>query len=166
MWYDRCMKKHPTHNVFFTENGEAYNRFGKKLTPQKTGLKGYERYYLEVSENYKTTNKSLARWLAETFIENPHNLEDVDHIDGDPSNDVVSNLQWLSHQKNVEKSHAKVWLVEDIHFGLTIEVYNLKKWCRDMSVRYAALLATSPHTECKDKRNHSGGYRILNSYDA
>ena len=156
------MKKHPLYDVWFTEDGKAFSK-RNQLTPRLGGAEGYKRYYLEVRVSpYERINKPLARWLGETYIPNPENLSDVDHIDKDPLNDVVSNLQWLSHQQNCEKEHAKFWLIVDVHFNVTFEVYNLKQWCRDNGVRFTNLLMTSPDTKCV-RRNHSGGYKILQS---
>lgn len=40
------------------------------------------------------------RLVALAFISNPHNLSDVAHCDGDPSNNNVSNLRWATHRDN------------------------------------------------------------------
>lgn len=44
--------------------------------------------------------KSIHRIVAETFIPNPENLPEVDHIDRDKSNNNVSNLRWVSMSQN------------------------------------------------------------------
>lgn len=41
------------------------------------------------------------RLIAETFIENPENKSDVNHIDGNPSNNHVSNLEWVNRRENM-----------------------------------------------------------------
>jgi len=40
------------------------------------------------------------RLVAEHFLENPNNLRDVHHKDNDPTNNDVSNLEWMSHRDN------------------------------------------------------------------
>ena len=164
MWYNVLMKKHPIYEVYFCEDGTAISKNGRTIAPKLGGQEGYERVSIEVwLDAHNRVTKALSRWMAETYLPNPHNCSDVDHIDGNPDNNTLSNLQWLTHQKNAEKTHAKVWIIEDVHFQQSFEVYNLKKWCREHGVNFSALLATSPHCKGKDKRRQSGGYRVLHS---
>ena len=43
----------------------------------------------------------IHRLVATVFIDNPHNLEMVNHIDGDKSNNFKDNLEWCSALHNV-----------------------------------------------------------------
>jgi hypothetical protein len=47
-------------------------------------------------EGYKMHR--IHRLVAQAFIPNPDNLPDVRHIDGDPSNNMVGNLEWFNQQ--------------------------------------------------------------------
>lgn len=40
------------------------------------------------------------RIVATCFIPNPNNLPEVNHIDNDPTNNAVSNLEWCTDQYN------------------------------------------------------------------
>jgi hypothetical protein len=42
----------------------------------------------------------IHRLIALKFIDNPDNLSDVDHIDGDKQNNKIENLRWVTHQQN------------------------------------------------------------------
>ena len=44
------------------------------------------------------------RLVAETFIENPNNLSDVDHIDCNKENNHVDNLRWYTRQQNLARN--------------------------------------------------------------
>ena len=40
------------------------------------------------------------RLVAETYIDNPRNKPCIDHIDGNPFNNHVDNLRWVTHSEN------------------------------------------------------------------
>lgn len=42
------------------------------------------------------------RLIAEYFIPNPNNLPEVNHIDGNPQNNSIENLEWCTHQYNMQ----------------------------------------------------------------
>ena len=47
----------------------------------------------------------LHRVIAITFIPNPNNLEEVNHIDGNPYNNRVENLEWMTREDNMRHFH-------------------------------------------------------------
>lgn len=47
----------------------------------------------------------IHRLIALTFVSNPHNLPQVNHIDGNKANNHASNLEWCSVKENV--NHAE-----------------------------------------------------------
>lgn len=48
---------------------------------------------------------SIHRLVAETFIPNPNNYSDVDHINGNTQDNRVENLRWCTHQQNIHYSY-------------------------------------------------------------
>jgi uncharacterized protein (UPF0147 family) len=60
--------------------------------------KGYRR--LRITLDRKKMSLKVHREVAKAFIDNPHNLPQVNHIDGDKSNNAVSNLEWVSNSDN------------------------------------------------------------------
>lgn len=45
----------------------------------------------------------LHRLVACTWIDNPYNLRDVDHIDGNKLNNSIDNLEWVTHAENCKR---------------------------------------------------------------
>jgi hypothetical protein len=57
----------------------------------------------------------MSRLLAIAFIPNPENKPDVDHIDKNPLNNNVENLQWLSTSRNIQKSYDQGRVISEKH---------------------------------------------------
>lgn len=60
--------------------------------------KGYMRFTVTVDRK-KTTYK-VHREVAKAFISNPDNLPQINHKDGNKSNNSVSNLEWCTNREN------------------------------------------------------------------
>lgn len=46
------------------------------------------------------------RVIADTFIPNPLNLPQVNHIDGNKCNNCVTNLEWVSQSDNIKHAFS------------------------------------------------------------
>lgn len=61
--------------------------------------------YLAYSVFGKPTH--IHRMVAMSFIDNPDELPEVDHIDDDRFNNHVNNLRWVTQAENAEKKRGK-----------------------------------------------------------
>lgn len=73
--------------------------YGKELIPQLT-KDGYLKVTL--SKNSISKKYYVHRLVASSFIENPDNLEQVNHIDGNKINNNITNLEWCTKENNLK----------------------------------------------------------------
>lgn len=64
---------------------------------------GYKSVYL-YDELAKRHFKSVHQLVASAFIPNPNGYREVNHIDGNPGNNRVDNLEWCNRSQNI--THA------------------------------------------------------------
>lgn len=75
------------------EDGQVMSRFGRVLT-NRIETNGYVRVEM-AGRKY-----SIHRLLAQAFIPNPLNKPQVNHINGKPSDNSLSNLEWVTQSEN------------------------------------------------------------------
>lgn len=58
--------------------------------------------------NYGHETKLVHRIVAESFLPNPNNYKVVDHIDDNPHNNKIDNLQWCTYSTNNSKPRHRL----------------------------------------------------------
>lgn len=83
--------------------GRVKNGRGIESRPHK-----HKKGYIMISMVRDGVEKrgQLHRLVAKSFIPNPDNLPQVNHLDGDKSNNKVSNLQWCTNGENMAHANA------------------------------------------------------------
>lgn len=96
-------------------------------------------------ENLRSHKFSVHRLVAKHFLPNPNNMTEINHIDEDPSNNVVSNLEWCNRDYN-------------LHYGTDefIGTYDsITKVAEEIGATVSNICAT-----LHGRRNHSKGYYL------
>lgn len=121
------------NGYFVTDDGKIFStrktKIPKQLSTKPDKKTGY--IFVMFNINGKTYRKTVHRLVAKAFIANTENKPQVNHIDGDKSNNDISNLEWCTHQENVQHAYDT---------GLNIPIksaktYNAKltdKTCREL----------------------------------
>tara|TARA_R110001592_G_scaffold222266_1_gene477397 strand:- start:274 stop:720 length:447 start_codon:yes stop_codon:yes gene_type:complete len=87
---------YPNYHIF--RNGKVLSEKSKKFIKPYINNNGYTIY--NIYKNGKQKSLYTHRLLAIHFIPNPNNYPFVDHKDGNPLNNHVSNLRWCTNQMN------------------------------------------------------------------
>lgn len=79
--------------------GVIKNKKRDKILKPYISSGGYE--YIKILKQHRHYHIRIHRLVAQTFIPNPNNLPQVNHIDGNKLNNNVENLEWVSCSQNV-----------------------------------------------------------------
>lgn len=79
--------------------GRVYSIKSKRYL--KGGLQAYGHQVVCLRKNGASKTVGVHRLVAEAFIPNPNNLPVVHHIDENPQNNTLENLQWCTQKENV-----------------------------------------------------------------
>ena len=79
--------------------GRVYSNISNKFLNPTIDQYGYKVVGLFLNGNQK--KKKVHRLVAEAFIENPNNYEQINHKDEDKSNNRVDNLEWCDCSYNI-----------------------------------------------------------------
>ena len=134
-------------------------------------LSPYPHGYLKVHlfKDGKGKRFFVHRLVAQAFIPNPKNLATVNHKDENPSNNVVTNLEWLSNADNLRYGE---------HYARLSKILtNNPKKCKqvfcftkegEFVAKYPSLHEASRQTKitlsnicmcCQGKRDLAGGFK-------
>lgn len=113
--------------------GRLYHKKGQLIKQQIQISKGnYTQVMVNLLKGHEYHRLIVSRLVAKTFIPNPNNFPQVNHIDEDSTNNNVNNLEWCTCQYNVtygtymerrSKANSKSIDVYDIN-GNFIETLN------------------------------------------
>lgn len=116
--------------------------------------------YIEVVlyKNSKPKNIRVNRLVAQTFIPNPEDKPQVNHIDEDKTNNMVSNLEWVTAKENMnhgtrnERISKKIKVI-DIANGEYNYYYSTRECGRKLGLNPPSI------TNClKGRLRQTGGY--------
>ena len=125
-------------------------KFGKERIINLSLNKPNGYYKVSLSMNGISACKTIHRLVAEAFLPNPNDYEDINHKDENKLNNFVwvnedgtidiekSNLEWCSHRKNMELWSVNNFTHKEVHHHKRVLQYSpdgkfIKEWkgCRE-----------------------------------
>jgi len=95
------IKSHPDYEI--SKEGIIRKIKTSAIKSQYLNDKGY--YMISIRYGLKSNPYRVSRMVAETFIPNPENKPEVNHINGIKTDNLWTNLEWSTHKENME--HAQ-----------------------------------------------------------
>lgn len=127
-------------------NGRSFYTLPGRMMTQSLIRK--DRKYLKVTlrqrGSKKIDNKRVHRLVAEAFIAKIKGKEYVNHLDGDPQNNCVENLEWVDLKEN--SSHATKVLFKNNNFYSKQDVIAREYLEGASAISLAKKYKTSPET--------------------
>lgn len=98
-------------SYYVTDSGDVYAKNYRKSgrirkLMQYKNDNGYA--YVVLSKNGKAFCKKIHRLVAIAFIKNPLNKKEVNHKDGNRTNNSALNLEWVTGSENIKHSYEKL----------------------------------------------------------
>jgi hypothetical protein len=101
---EEIWKEIPNSKYLISSEGRIRTLY-RKGTPLIWFGKNNSGYYnIVLIIDGKKKHNYVHRLVASAFLENPYNLSEVNHLDGNKTNNLVSNLEWINRKGN--KKHA------------------------------------------------------------
>ena len=97
----RVVAEFPSYEV--SDHGEVRNIKRGNILKPRIDKNGYYTISFKIKE--KTVNRTVHRMVAKAFIQNPENLPEVNHLDGEKLDNRKSNLEWATESENMQHAH-------------------------------------------------------------
>lgn len=146
-----------------TEDGQVINLANNLPLKPIRNQNGYYKVGLACGDG---THKqvSIHTLVAKHFIPNPYGYKQVNHIDGDKSNNTVTNLEWCTHTQNME--HAFRTGLRKGYMDANTKESLLKRVLNGESINDLALeTSRHPNTLHKMLRTTADRLGIRNQWD-
>lgn len=146
------IKNYPSY--YITNFGRVWSDISNKwLTPTINQRGNHKRAYVNLGRGNRFY---IHRLVAETFIPNPNNYNEIDHIDCNALNNHVDNLRWVTHQENMQNEKTQENIKKNT--GYLVEIENIET--KELTYGYDAT-AEKYHVSKSTINNHIKG-RVKN----
>lgn len=106
----------------------------------------------------------VGRLMGLTWLPRPTGTTEIDHIDGDPANDELYNLEWVTHGENLRRGrHSKHYHWDDSDYVLMVREGDVPKLVHPLKVASITGSSNQSHIFRRGtRRSAKGWYLCLN----
>lgn len=97
------LKEFPIYEV--NQHGTIRNARTKQIKKPRTDSWGYHQVSLSTGVRGKNRSKTVHRLVADTFYDGDHSELQVNHIDGNKTNNHIANLEFVTGSRNVKHAY-------------------------------------------------------------
>jgi hypothetical protein len=93
--------------IFIRHDGNWSDEHGyvKKIKTKNITMNRYGYLTSKLCKLGKCRRLTVHRLVAKAFIPNPEGFTQVNHVDGNKENNVVTNLEWVSAARNIQHAY-------------------------------------------------------------
>ena len=139
-----------------SKNGDIFSNYKNIYLKQYIDGKGYK--FVRLKKNGRYYNKKVHRLIADAFIPNEHNKPQVNHIDGDKTNNNISNLEWCTASENqIHRCRVlkKIWSKKIMCVETGVIYNSIKEAAKSVGVSPSKISCVANN---KKYRHTSAGY--------
>ena len=155
----KTIPDYPDYVAF--ENGNVYSKRRHRLMRPSKKKTGY--YELAMYNSNGVKYFSVHRIIAELFIEKPKGAEEVNHINGNKSDNSAKNLEWVTHGNNLKHAYETKLREQDVSpkkvvaisitDGTRLVFKSIYRAARELKISQGNICMA-----CKKQRPYAGGY--------
>lgn len=143
--------------------GAAYGIKRQRFLNTVYDRNGYSR--VKLTKNGIGKLLSIHRLVAQAFVSNPENKAEVNHIDEDKTNNIVSNLEWCTRKENVNHGTRTERMIKTMSKKIVCsngkEYNSIKEACQELNCHSSGVVNVLKGKQ-KSTKGHTFKYKEVN----
>ena len=141
VWYDDVLKHYRVDPEFIKVCGVR----------KPNNRSNFSRLFIGLTKDGKSYYFQPHRLVAQAFLPNPENKPQINHIDGNPLNNHVSNLEWCTQSENIKHAFATgLNYTPQSRMDRLLTDHRVKIYCVETGITYDSIKAVRDNLPVRD----------------